>query len=39
MSDRWSRIDAVLREALSRSPADRAAFLDSACAGDLELKR
>lgn len=34
-----SRIEEVLAEALARSPEERAAFLDEACAGDGELRR
>ncbi len=37
--DRWERIDALCHAALERAPADRAAFLDEACAGDADLRR
>src|SRR5262245_57074923 len=36
--ERWQRIDRVFQAALDRSPADRAVFLDQACAGDPRLK-
>jgi hypothetical protein len=38
MSDRWSRVEAVIREALSRAPADRAAFLEVECGDDGALR-
>jgi serine/threonine protein kinase len=37
-ADRWRQIDEVFAEALERSPAERAAFLDAACAGDPEMR-
>jgi serine/threonine protein kinase/Tfp pilus assembly protein PilF len=37
--ERWQQIDRLLEEALERPPAQRAAFLDEACAGDEELRR
>jgi WD40 repeat protein/serine/threonine protein kinase len=33
------RIEWIIRQAQLRSPAERAAFLDGACAGDLALRR
>ena len=37
--ERWRQIDAVFQEALDLPAADRAAFLDRACAGDADLRR
>lgn len=37
--DRWKQIDDLLEAALERLPVERAAFLDSACAGDESLRR
>src|SRR5262245_30978332 len=34
----WSRVDALLEEALGRPRAERARFLDEACAGDAPLR-
>lgn len=34
----WSRIKELAFEAMDREPAERAAFLDSACAGDAGLR-
>jgi formylglycine-generating enzyme required for sulfatase activity/tRNA A-37 threonylcarbamoyl transferase component Bud32 len=36
--DRWSRVLDVCREALGREPAERASYLDEACAGDVSLR-
>jgi len=36
-SDRWNRIEDLCHEALERSENQRAAFLESACAGDESL--
>lgn len=36
--DRWSEVDALFRRALEREPEDRAAFLETACVGDDELR-
>jgi serine/threonine protein kinase/Tol biopolymer transport system component len=36
---RWEQIDQLLQSALSRRPADRAAFVDEACGGDESLRR
>jgi soluble lytic murein transglycosylase-like protein/predicted Ser/Thr protein kinase len=36
--ERWQQVEDVLQGALDRSPQERAAFLDEACAGDEELK-
>ena len=38
-NDRWSRISRVCQEALNRDAAERASFLESACGGDLDLRR
>jgi tetratricopeptide (TPR) repeat protein len=37
--ERWSVVDAVLKAALERTPADRGAFIARECAGDAELRR
>ena len=37
--ERWRQVEAVLQAALKREPADRAALLDSACAGDPDLRQ
>jgi hypothetical protein len=37
--ERWKRIEELLQSALERKPADRAAFLDEACAGDDVLRK
>ena len=37
--ERNRQIDAVFQVALDRSPTERAAYLDEACAGDPELRR
>ncbi len=36
--DRWRAVDKVFEEALELDRAERPAFLDQACAGDLELR-
>src|SRR6185503_15249150 len=36
--DRWRQIDEILQAALDRNPAERAAFLDRACASDPSLR-
>ncbi|HKY30798.1 MAG TPA: serine/threonine-protein kinase [Pyrinomonadaceae bacterium] len=36
--ERWQKVEAVLQDALDRSPPERASFIDEACAGDHELK-
>ncbi len=36
---RWQRIEALLAEALTRKPADRQAFLATACADDADIRR
>jgi serine/threonine-protein kinase len=38
-SERWREVDALFGRALEREPAERAAFLDAACAGDASLRR
>jgi serine/threonine protein kinase len=37
--ERWQRINELFHCALEREPAERAAFLDQACADDQELRR
>ena len=37
-TERWQEIELVLQEALDRPPLQRASFLETACAGDEELK-
>jgi serine/threonine protein kinase len=37
--ERWQRVEEVLQAALDHAPADRAAFLNEACAGDQELEQ
>src|SRR5215813_11508638 len=37
--ERWRQIDQLLEAALERPPAERAAFLAVACAGDETLRR
>ena len=37
--DRWKQIEDMLQFALGRTPAERAAFLDEACAGDDSLRQ
>jgi WD40 repeat protein/predicted Ser/Thr protein kinase len=39
MSEQWQRIDRLLDQALELRPRERGAFLDRACADDLELRR
>ena len=36
--ERWQKIDALFLSARTRGPAERAAFLDDTCAGDVELR-
>ena len=36
---RWRLVDGVFAAALERPPGERAAFIDAACAGDLDLRR
>lgn len=36
--ERWERLEAILDEGLDLCPAERAAFLERACAGDPELR-
>ena len=38
MTDGWRQIDAIFQAALTRDPADRAAFLDEACAGNAAVR-
>ena len=37
--ERWRQIDAVLQEALARSPGERESFLERACGDDTELRQ
>jgi serine/threonine protein kinase len=37
--ERWQQIEAIYQTAWERDAAERAAFLDEACAGDEELRR
>ncbi|MEW6212330.1 MAG: protein kinase [Acidobacteriota bacterium] len=37
--ERWQQIEKIFQSVLDRPPADRAAFLDEACAGDNELRK
>ncbi len=37
--ERWRQIDRVFNAAIERKPEERAAFLESACAGDATLRR
>ena len=39
MTTRWQRINTVFDRALELPEAERAAYLDEACAGDSELRR
>src|SRR6266545_4237095 len=36
---RWKQIDGIFAAAVEREPAERALFLDEACAGDDELRK
>src|SRR6266550_978561 len=36
--ERWQRIEELFQSARTRGPAERAAFLDGACANDAELR-
>jgi len=37
--ERWHEVDRLFAEALDRSPVERPAFLEAACAGDAALRR
>src|SRR5581483_3781804 len=37
--ERWRQIEEIYHAALDRDPEARAAFLDTACGGDAELRR
>jgi serine/threonine protein kinase/Tol biopolymer transport system component len=37
--DRWSRVEALYHAARERAAGERAAFLDIACRGDIQLRR
>ena len=39
IAKRWQQIERVCHDALAREPAERARFLDDACAGDADLRR
>ena len=39
MSDRWTRTERVVHDALARAPGEREAFLDDACGNDAALRR
>ncbi len=39
MSERWQRLEAIYHDALAQPPAQRAAFVTAACAGDAALER
>src|SRR5215212_9119941 len=38
-SERWRQVDELFERALERAPAERAPFLDAACAADPSLRR
>ncbi|MET0647729.1 MAG: serine/threonine-protein kinase [Pyrinomonadaceae bacterium] len=38
-SERWRQVDGLFEQALEHEPAERAAFLDAACASDASLRR
>jgi predicted Ser/Thr protein kinase len=38
-SERWRQVDELFARALERAPAERAAFLDAACAADPSLRQ
>jgi len=38
-AERWRRVDELFEQALERTGEERARFLDSACAGDVSLRR
>jgi serine/threonine-protein kinase len=38
-SERWQEIDRVFAEALARNSEERVVYLDTACAGDMELRK
>jgi serine/threonine protein kinase len=37
--ERWQRVEEIVHRALDCEPAEREAFIDSACGGDTELRR
>src|SRR5262245_7981872 len=37
--ERWQRVNELFHSALEREPAQRAAFLDQACADDPEMRK
>ena len=38
MTERWEKLSGLFHAAIERAPAERDAFLDSACEGDAELR-
>lgn len=38
MKDRWGRVEELFHQAAELTPAERSAFLESACQGDEELR-
>jgi eukaryotic-like serine/threonine-protein kinase len=38
-TDRWQRLKEVFQEALELAPADRGAYVEAACGGDVDLRR
>jgi serine/threonine protein kinase/tetratricopeptide (TPR) repeat protein len=38
-TEQWRQIESIFAEAVEVAPSDRAAFLDRACGGDLDLRR
>ena len=39
MSERWQQVEVLYSEALKYNPPERVAFLQQACAGDVELRK
>ena len=37
-TERWQQVETILQDALDRAPVERASFVETACAGDEELK-
>src|SRR5262249_30744143 len=37
--ERWKKVEEIFESALEQPPSERAAFLETACAGDRELRR
>jgi non-specific serine/threonine protein kinase/serine/threonine-protein kinase len=38
-AERWQRLEELFHSALERAPPERAAWLEAACSGDVELRR